>query len=123
MKQKGFTLAELIGVVAILGVISVLVAPMIINQIRNSQNKIDTVTEELLFSATSLYLETREDEYPKINDNVYCIKLQTLVDDGKLQSPILDKNGSEISLNKEIKVSIENKRYNYSFPNSCTTSN
>jgi len=49
MKQKGFTLAELIGVVAILGVISVLVAPTIINQIRNSQNKIDAVTEELLF--------------------------------------------------------------------------
>lgn len=119
MNKKAFTLVELMGVITVLGLITLLVAPTIINQIRNSKQKIDNVTEKLIYSATDLYLDNKERDYPKINGSTYCLTLKDLVDDGKLSSPVLDSNGDEISLDKIIAVDVENDVYNYRMPNSC----
>lgn len=119
MNKKAFTLVELMGVITVLGLITLLIAPTIINQIRNSKGKIDSVTEKLIYSATDLYLDNKESDYPKIEGAKYCITLKSLVEDGKLSKPVLDSNGDEISLDKVITVDIENNVYNYSVPNSC----
>lgn len=119
MNRKAFTLVELVGVVTLLGIISILVVANILNQIRNSKESIDKVTEELIYSGTDLYLDNKLNEYPKVNNNVYCITLEAIVDEGKLTSPIVNASGDEISLNKYVKVEVKNKEYTYKFVNNC----
>lgn len=119
MNKKAFTLIELLGVITVLGLISLLVTPTIINQIRNSKNKLDEVTEKLIYSATDLYLDSKQSEFPKTNGSTYCVKLQDLVNEGKLSSPIIDASGNEISLDKIIAIDIVNNNYNYSITSSC----
>lgn len=120
MNKKAFTLAELLGVITLLAILSVLIAPTIINQIRNSKNKIDEVTEKLIFSATDNYLDSRVSIYPKTNSNVYCITLNDLVNDNKLQSPVIDASGNSIDLNTFVKVKVVSNQYSYSVSKSCT---
>ena len=119
MNKKAFTLVELIGVITVIGLISILVAPTIINQIKNNQNKIDSVTERLIFSATDLYLDTKQNDYPKNSGSVYCLTLQDLVDDGKLVEPILNSNGDKISLDRVVKIDVVNNNYSYSVNAIC----
>ena len=119
MNKKAFTLVELMGIITVLGLISLLVAPTIINQIRNSKGKIDNVTEKLIYSATDLYLDNKQSEYPKNDGSTYCIKLQDLVNDGKLSSPVLDSSGNEISLDRIIAVDVYNANYTYRMSDTC----
>jgi len=121
MNKKAFTLTQIVAVITVLGLLSILVAPTIINQIRNSQDKIDEVTEKLIFSATDLYLSNKESMYPKTNGRLYCISLEDLVNDGKLQQPLIDSNGNEIQLSKKVSVGVKNNQYNYSFGNDCVS--
>ena len=119
MNKKAFTLVELAGVITILGVVSVLIVPLIINQIRNNKDKIDEVTKNLIYSATDLYLDNKKDEFPLIEDSVYCVSLQNLVDDGKLEEPILDSNGSVIDLKTNVRIEVNSNNYEFSLLNNC----
>jgi len=119
MNKKGFTLLELLGVITVLGLISILVAPTIINQIKKSQNQIDEITMELIYSATDLYLDNKLADYPKNNGSTYCLTLQKLVNDGKLSSPLLDSNGNEIDLDKLVAINVLNNSYTYEMVDSC----
>ena len=49
--KKGFTLIELLGVIIILSLVSLIVYPSVINTIKNSQNKVDNKTKELIYNA------------------------------------------------------------------------
>lgn len=120
MNKKAFTLAELIGVITLLAILSVLIAPTIINQIRNSKNKIDEVTEQLIFSATGNYLDSRVSVYPKKSSNVYCITLNDLVNDNKLQAPVVDASGNSMDLGTFVKVEVVSNQYSYSLSKKCT---
>ena len=95
---------------------------MLKNQIKSSKNKIDKVTEQLIFSATELYLDNKLDEFPKNDGITYCVTLQDLVDDGKMYAPILDSNGNVISLEKYVLINVQNKRYNYLLADDCVKS-
>lgn len=119
MNKKAFTLIELVGVITILGVISILIVPAIIKQIRNNQKKIDKVTQNLIFSATELYIDNKKDEFPIIEDSTYCVSLKKLVEDEKLEEPILDSKGNVIDLEKKVKINIVNDRYEYNIVNIC----
>ena len=106
INYKAFTLVELMGVITIIALISVLVSPNIINQIRSSKNRVDKVTEKLIFSATDLYLDENKYRFPLKDGAAYCITLRDLVDDGKLQEPILNSNGDEMDLSLSVKVAV-----------------
>ncbi len=115
-----FTLVELIGVITLLGLIMIIVTPPIINQIRNSEGKLDEATETLIYSATDLYIDSKKNDYPKNNDNIYCVTLKELVDDGKLKEPILNSKGKEIDLNKYVKIEVKNNQYKYLITDECS---
>ena len=118
--NKAFTLVELMGVITIISLISVLVAPTIINQIRSSKSRVDKVTEKLIFSATDLYLDENKDTFLLKERNAYCVTLEELVNDDKLQAPLLNSNGDEIDLNLFVKVAVINSQYGgYEITNEC----
>lgn len=115
----GFTLVELMGVILILCLISFLMAPTIIKQIINSKSKLDSLTEKLLVSATELYLDNKESEFPKSEGADYYITLLDLVNDKKIKSPLLDSNGNEIDLQKTISIEVVNGKYKYNILSGC----
>lgn len=118
--NKAFTLVELMGVITIIALISVLVAPTIINQIRSSKGRVDKVTERLIFSATDLYLDENKDTFLLKEGNAYCVTLEDLVNDDKLQAPLLNSNGDEIDLSLYVKVAVINSQYGgYEITNEC----
>lgn len=107
MKNKGFTFVELLGVIIVLGIISLIAFPPIINQMRKMRDSVSDATLKIIFSATDQYMDNNKDDYPVIQDAKYCIKLQDIVDGGTLDSPIYDaQTGAEISLEKEILINI-----------------
>ena len=107
--RKGFTLAEVLGVVAVLSLIMILIIPPIANQIIKSKQDVSDATLKLIYNATELYIDKNQNDYPIYDGNIYCISLQKLVDNNDLKAPIKDiKNGKDIDLNQVVKITIIN---------------
>jgi len=107
MKQKGFTLIEMIAVVMIIALIALISLPTITNQLVEKKDDISDTTLKIIYNAAELYMSNRPTEFPKIRGEEYCISLDTLVGSGNLSSPIKDYNtGNEIPLTKYIKIEI-----------------
>ena len=105
--KKGFTLIETIVVVGIIGLLSILVLPIIINQISSKKEDIAEATKKLIFSATDLYLNNNVNTYPKTPSEKYCIDLQTLIDEEYLKSPIKDvANGKNVNTSRLVKTTV-----------------
>lgn len=119
--KKGFTLVELLAVIIILGLLTIIAIPSIVGILNNEKENISDSMKNIIINASSLYIEDNSGVYPKVNNNVYCIKLESLVNDNRLSKPLKDPvTNKEIDLNKYIKVSIINDLYNYDIVDICT---
>lgn len=119
--KKGFTLVELLAVIIILGLLTIIAIPSIVGILNNEKENISDSMKNIIINASSLYIEDNSGVYPKVNNNVYCIKLESLVNDNRLSNPLKDPvTNKEIDLNKYIKVSIINDLYNYDIVDICT---
>lgn len=119
--KKGFTLIELLAVIVILGLISVLTVPAIINQLAQSKNQTTDVMNEIIETAVNLYLDSHQDEYPKNEGNTYCVQLKTLINEGFLTDPILDPmTSNEYDNSLFVTVNVGNdEELDYSLNDSC----
>lgn len=119
--KKGFTLVELLAVIIILGLLTIIAIPSIIGILNNEKENISDSMKNIIINASSLYIEDNSGVYPKVNNNVYCIKLESLVNDNRLSKPLKDPvTNKEIDLNKYVKVSIINDLYDYDIVDICT---
>lgn len=120
MKNRGFTLMELLGVIIILALLMIIVFPSIINSVKNSSNKTDTLTKELIYNAADLFISEHKNDFPKMNGSKYSIELKDLVDEGFLISPIkLSDSDLDITNSKCIQV-IYQGSYNYELKDTGT---
>lgn len=120
MKKKGFTLIEMMAVMMIIAIIAVLAVPPILTSIRNSKKEISDAMEQVIVSASDLYMSDNSNEYARYNGNRYCITLRDLVESDKLTSPIYDPTTSqEISPDKFVKVDIFDNEYSYEIVDDC----
>lgn len=105
MKQKGFTLTEMIAVVLIIALLTIIILPSILNQLQSQKDNISKASMQLIYDATELYIKERQSMYPMAAGETYCISLESLVNAGKLKNPLQDlSTGKNISLNKIVKV-------------------
>ena len=113
--KKGFTLVEIIAVITVMSILLVIITPYILNTVNNKKGEISNVAKQIIYDATDLYVKENQDNYPTVANSIYCIKLETLVKDGKLEAPIKDmKSDKEIPLTNMIKVTIDDyNQYNY----------
>ncbi len=115
MNKKGFTLAELLGVIVILGLICLVAFPPILNSIKKSKNNISEATLNVIYNGANIYVNNHPSEFKLIENSKYCVKIQDLIDEGNLVSGLKDSTtGTEINPEKYIRVTVTNNKFNYS---------
>lgn len=118
MNKRGFTLAEIIGVVVVLGLIALLAFPPMLKMIKNSENKVSEANKTLIYTASSQYTAKYMNDFPKTKGNVYCITIEDLVKEEFLLSTIVNE---EINLDTKIKITISSDlKYDYIIDDNCT---
>ena len=115
MKRKlGFTLVELIAVIALMGIIVLAITVPILAQINSTNDKLDEATIDLIYTTTDLYMSKHSNTYNKVNGNIYYITIEQLIESGLLDSNFLKAYSSKVlSKNTQIKVSVDNDSYTY----------
>ena len=110
--KKGFTLAELLGVITLLAIICLIAFPPILNTIKKGKQNIDNTNNEIIFSACKKYIENNPTEVNFV-DNKYCVKIQTLVDSGELIDLVDPSTNQNIDKDKYVKVVNNSNNYQY----------
>ena len=118
--NKGFTLAELIGVIVILGLIALVAIPSILNAINSQKDEISDASREIIYSATNLYIRDNSNNFPKFNGNTFCLTLDKLTQGDYLPDTIYDAvSGDEVPLTNIVEVKYEQDRFSYNLNNEC----
>ncbi len=82
MRENGFSLVELLGVLVILAVIVLVAFPSILGALRKTDEQIDEATRAVLIANTKSYVT---DTNPTANG---CIMVRDLIHNGYTTSPI-----------------------------------
>lgn len=82
--KKGFTLVELIVVIAILGILAALVVPQVTGYIEKAQESTDQANAQMLYTAGQLYVTDLEVAGTKLTSTT-TFTHQTLIDGGYVQ--------------------------------------
>jgi prepilin-type N-terminal cleavage/methylation domain-containing protein len=93
--KKGFTLAELMAVVVILGAISLIAIPIILNQVRKAKRDSFDAQIDMIVAGATNYITTKvtdaNSEVAKLlPGNSYMVDLNTLQGDGYLDFNIVN---------------------------------
>lgn len=114
--KKGFTLAELLAVIALLALLMSVSYPLLLNQFEKKQEEISQYKLDLIYSAAENHVKSNINTYPYKTGNVACIYLKKLIDDNLIQIDV-----SEVSENKIVKLVMKgNSGYNTSLVDECT---
>ena len=108
--KKGYTLVELLGVMVILGLILLVSFPLIINQIKKSNEAISESTRILIESSAELYINDNEDEYPINPGAIYYVAVETLVNEGLVSKGLKDldiKDYVKVTVNEDKTLAFE----------------
>ena len=110
--KKGFTLVELMGILAILGIIILVAVPSLLATNKNSTEMNYREFQNTVNEAAETYIEINGDKYQDLKNNnaaTTVIDADTLVNDGLLQSTltnpeteksIIEENGSVTVINE-----------------------
>ena len=101
-KRKGFTLVELIAVVAVLSLVMVICGVTVAKIINNSKEKSLAITESSILAAAKVYVEENvngilwtngsiDGIISTTNEEYTCITTQELINKGLLKNSIKDK--------------------------------
>lgn len=118
-ENKAFTLVELLGVIAIIGVLLAFVSPSILGMMkRDSEKEYDRFLKDL-YLATESYITSNIDDYESLSTpgGTYTIKLQELVESGYVKtSTINPKTEQKIELEDTILITKESDgTYSYQY--------
>lgn len=112
MKNKGFTLMELLAVLVLLAVLALMIFPAVekyLNQSREESNQVETSN---IIAATKNW---EADNTSKIPDNgeTYTLTLGELIDGGYIEDVINHKTDEKLS--RETKIIIKNKNETFEY--------
>lgn len=117
--KKGFTLAEMIGVVVIISLLVILITPAMSNFVFKSREKLSDATMQIINASASLYMSDHYSQYNDRTGSIYCVQLQTLVDKDYLKEPLYDsKTNQNVDLSKYVKITYSSE-WNFEYVSSC----
>ena len=115
MKNKGFTLIELIGTIVILSLIVLVIVPPISSSIKNGAEKADEQTKQSIIMAAKSWVS---DNKPAAT---CCIKVSELESSGYIDGDVTWQSKKEKD-NNQIFVKIKkqaNNKYEYEYSEEC----
>lgn len=117
MNKKGFTLVELLAVIAILGMLIAMVTPNLMDMFDEKKDTLYENTISEIERVASIYLTDNPDIYSDISKNGYVnISINTLCNEKYLTCPVKNqKDNSDID--GYVKVTFEDNNYVYRFVN------
>ncbi len=109
--KKGFTIAELMGVIIILSLIVIIAFPQLLKSVKDTESTIDESLRTLIITSSSQYVTRHSDKFSNVNDSNYCIVVDDLIKEGLIS----ENNLSSDSITKDSCVSVSVKDYNYNY--------
>lgn len=111
--KKGFTLIELIGVVILLSIIMIIVFPTLLNHITNTNKELSESEKQIIYSGTSNYIAKYQNNYEKINGNIYCIEIDELLKEQVIHNNLMNRY-------QYVQVVVNQDQYQYEIKDTCT---
>lgn len=115
MNKRAFTLIELLGVIIILALLMTVIFPNIINNVKNSSEEQNNISEKLIYNAVDKYIQQNNNEFERIDGFSYCITLKELTSTGYISSPIVIDN-KDITDLKSVQINY-NSGFTYALKN------
>ena len=104
---------EILAVVSIVGLLFILVIPKITNSLKNKKKDVDITTNNIIITAAKNYVHDNVSKFEKIDNNIYCLPLTTLIKKDYLDSPVKNvTDNKDITNIKSIKI-IYDKTFKY----------
>ena len=88
MKNKGFTLIELIGTIVILSLLLLIISPVVTRSIKNGVKQADDQAKANIELAAKNWASDNKDLLPKEQNNSYNIKVSDMINQGYLDDDI-----------------------------------
>ena len=105
--KKGFTLIEIVAVIAVVSILLVILTPYLLNSVNNKKDEVSNVAKKMIYDAADIYIKDNNEIYTSDEGAIYCIKLETLVNSGKLMNPVKDmEKNKEVPLNYYVKATV-----------------
>lgn len=113
MKNKGFTLVEVLAIITLLGLLALVITPKVLEQKEKKEKELSEAEKQVLFSDASNYVRDNE-KYIIKPEKTFCIKVNTLIEEDYVSMDASDFK------NKIIKIIVdENDNFLYSIDNNC----
>lgn len=114
--KKGFTLVELLVVIALLGIIAVMVTTSVIGIMNRSRSSLSESQISTLEKAAEQWGTINPDKMP-LDNSIYEVDIETLADEGYIDSADLEnpKDGSQLCGVVEISYDTSKNQYRYNF--------
>ena len=115
MKNKGFTLAELLGVIVILALISLITIPAITNSLQNYKGRLCNTQLEEIVAAARTWGADNLLKLPTEDGATYTLSLGTLSESGYIDSDIenpITKEKFDLE-NTVVTITRVGKKYTY----------
>ena len=116
MKNKGFTLAELLAVITLLALILVFVLPKILNVYNNKKDEVKESKAGVIYSAADTYLKENIDDYPMTTGMEYCLDIEDLDNENLIPIDVTDITNETAGL--KVKIGINGKK-TYKLVSNC----
>ena len=119
MKNKGFTLVELLAVVALLMLLVTIVTPKVIKQLNTSEDTIQHQQINTLIDIAKIYTNQNTNKLPEENDTS-ILTIEELKQSGLInKNEIIDPKTKE-QITGCIIITIEHNKYKYEYSkNNC----
>lgn len=122
--RNGFTLIELLAVIALIALLSIVIVPSLFNLINRNNEKLDTATVNLIYSATEHFLDANQTEYIKADGAEYCPTIEELINAGFLDENLINIESGETYkdeyLNWIVKSTHNGYKYSYEIVETTT---
>jgi len=122
MKQKGFTLIELVMVILVLGIIALITVPTVNSVIKDSKEKAYNSQIKMIEDTAKTYMSKHSLELPKqVNNSSTCISIEKLKKDGLLSNDdIINPKDNDETFDGAVKVLWNGSKYDYKYSESKT---